>query len=65
MREQQEAPDGSGTTAQFRAFVRENGSPETTQPWAMRAPRNRVALLAAVVVGVAVLLGLIALLVIG
>lgn len=62
MREQNEA-DSSGSTAEFRAFVGEYG-PEATQPWAMRAPRKRVALLAAAVVGAAVLLALIALFVI-
>jgi hypothetical protein len=56
--------DRSGTTAEFRAFVAEL-PPDATQPWTMRAPRNRVAVLAAVVLGVAVLLALIALLVIG
>ncbi len=64
MPEREEAADGSGTTAEFHAFVRDNGAPETTQPWAMRASRNRVAMLAAAVVGVAVVLALAALLVI-
>jgi hypothetical protein len=63
MREHDET-DSSGTTAQFRAFVAEAGAPEASQPWAMRAPRNRVAMLGGTVVGVAVLLILIALLVI-
>lgn len=56
--------DSSGTTAQFRAFVAQSGGPEVSQPWEMRAPRNRVAMLGAVVLGVAALLILIALLVI-
>ena len=63
MREQNEA-DGSGSTAQFRAFVDSSGGPEATQAWSMRASRSRVATLAAVVVGVAVVLALIAALVI-
>jgi hypothetical protein len=56
--------DNSGTTAEFRAFVGQPGPPDATQPWTMRAPRNRVAVLAGTVVGVAVLLVLISLLVI-
>ena len=63
MREQNEA-DGSGSTAQFRAFVDSSGGPEATQAWSMRASRNRVATLAAVVVGVAVVLAILAALVI-
>jgi hypothetical protein len=63
MREHDEA-DGSGSTAQFRAFVDRPGSPEATQAWSMRAPRSRVATLAAVVVGVAVVLVIVAVLVI-
>ena len=63
MREQDEA-DSSGSTAQFRAFVDSSGGPEATQAWSMRASRSRVATLAAVVVGVAVVLGIIAALVI-
>jgi uncharacterized membrane protein YeaQ/YmgE (transglycosylase-associated protein family) len=63
MREHDEA-DNSGTTAQFRAFVDTSGGSEMTQPWSMRAPRNRVAILAVSVVGAAVLLALIALMVI-
>jgi hypothetical protein len=56
--------DNSGTTAEFRAFVSEPGPADATQPWTMRAPRNRVAVLAGTVVAVAVLLVLISLLVI-
>ncbi len=63
MREHDEA-DGSGSTAQFRAFVDRSGGPEATQAWSMRAPRSRVATLAAVVIGVAVVLAIIAALVI-
>ena len=57
--------DSSGSTAQFRAFVDSSGGPEATQAWSMAAPRNRVAMLSAVVIGVAVVLALIAFLVIG
>ena len=63
MREPDEA-DSSGSTAQFRAFVDSSGGPEATQAWSMRASRSRVATLAAVVVGVAVVLAIIAALVI-
>jgi hypothetical protein len=64
MREHDEA-DSSGSTAQFRAFVDRPGGPEATQAWSMRAPRNRVGILVVVVVGVAVVLALIAIAVIG
>jgi type II secretory pathway component PulM len=57
--------DQSGTTAQFRAFVAQPGPADVSAPWAMRAPRNRVAVLAGAVIVVAVLLVLISLLVIG
>jgi uncharacterized membrane protein YeaQ/YmgE (transglycosylase-associated protein family) len=63
MRERDEA-DNSGTTAQFRAFVDSGSGAEVAQPWSMRAPRNRVAILAASVVGAAIVLALIALMVI-
>jgi multisubunit Na+/H+ antiporter MnhC subunit len=56
--------DPSASTAQFRAFA-DGRSAADSAPWQMRAPRNRVAILAAVVIGVAVVLFLIALLVIG
>ena len=56
--------DPSASTAQFRAFANERSGSDTP-PWSMRAPRNRVAILAAVVVAVAVVLFIIALLVIG
>jgi hypothetical protein len=64
MREHKDA-DGSGNTAQFRAFVDRSGGPEVTQAWSMRAPRNRVATLAAVAVATAIVLALIAFLLIG
>jgi multisubunit Na+/H+ antiporter MnhC subunit len=57
--------DRSASTAQFRAFVDQAGGPETTQAWTMAAPRNRVLMLTAIVLGVAVVLALIAVLVIG
>jgi hypothetical protein len=63
MREHDEA-ERSGSTAEFRAFVDGSGGPEATQAWSMRASRSRVVTLAAVVVGVAALLALIAALVI-
>ena len=56
--------DPSASTAQFRAFANGRSGSETA-PWSMRAPRNRVAILAAVVVAVAVVLFIVALLVIG
>ena len=63
MRERDDA-EQSGSTAEFRAFVDSSGGPEATQAWSMRASRNRIATLAAVVVGVAVLLAILAALVI-
>ena len=63
MREQDEA-ERSGSTAEFRAFVDGSGGPEATQAWSMRASRSRVATLAAVVLGAAVVLAIIAALVI-
>jgi hypothetical protein len=57
-------PDPSGNTAQFRAFA-DGRSGADQPPWVMRASRNRVAVLAAVVIGVAIVLFLVALLVIG
>jgi hypothetical protein len=63
MRERDEA-EQSGSTAEFRAFVDGSGGPEATQAWSMRASRSRVATLAAVVAGVAVVLAIVAALVI-
>jgi len=63
MRERDEA-EQSGSTAEFRAFVDGSGGPEATQAWSMRASRSRVATLAAVVIGVALVLAIIAALVI-
>jgi hypothetical protein len=51
--------DTSRSTAEFRAFADSSGT-ETESPWSMRAPGRKVALLAGIVVGVAVVLILIA-----
>jgi len=51
--------DTSRSTAEFRAFADRPGS-EAEQPWSMRAPVRKVALLAGVVIGVAVVLAIIA-----
>jgi hypothetical protein len=56
--------DPSASTAQFRAFASERSGADSA-PWTMRAPRNRVMVLAAAVVGVALILFIIALLIIG
>jgi hypothetical protein len=54
--------DPSHSTAQFRAFVQEaSGEPERS--WAMKAPRTKVAILAGIVLGVALIIALISLLV--
>jgi hypothetical protein len=52
------APDASRSTAEFRAFASRTG--ETEPPWRMKAPGRNVAVLAAVVIGVAVVLAVIA-----
>jgi hypothetical protein len=54
-------PDISASTAQFRAFAAGEG--ETERPWAMRTTARNVVFLAAAVIVVAVVLGIIALLV--
>jgi hypothetical protein len=54
-------PDISASTAQFRAFAAGGG--DTERPWAMRTSGRNVLVLAAAVVVVAVLLGIIAVLV--
>ncbi len=56
-------PDPSGNTAQFRAFARPDGEP--VPPWTMRAGRNQVLVLAAAAVGLAIVIGLVALVFIG
>ncbi len=52
------SPDISASTAEFRAFADDDDA-----PWTMRAPRRNVARLAAIVVGVAAVLIIIAVLV--
>jgi multisubunit Na+/H+ antiporter MnhC subunit len=52
--------DPSRSTAQFRAFVQETPG-ESQQSWAMKAPRNKVLILAGIVVGVALVIALISL----
>jgi hypothetical protein len=59
MRERDQDP--SASTAQFRAFADGRPSGDPAQPWTMRAQRSQVVILAAIVVGVAVVLGIIAL----
>ena len=52
--------DPSRSTAQFRAFVQDaSGEPERS--WAMKAPKAKVAILAGVVLGVALVIALISL----
>jgi hypothetical protein len=51
--------DSSRSTAEFRAFAERSGQ-EAEQPWSMRAPGRKVAMLAGIVVAVAVLLAIIA-----
>jgi hypothetical protein len=60
-----EDTDASGSTAQFRAFVNRQQGAEATQAWSMNAPRNQVAKLVAIAVGVAVVLAIVAFLFIG
>jgi hypothetical protein len=52
-------PDYSRSTAEFRAFASQGGA-EAEQPWKMKAPGRKVAMLAAIVIAVAVVLILIA-----
>jgi hypothetical protein len=52
--------DPSRSTAQFRAFVQDaSGEPERS--WTMKAPNTKVAILACVVVGVAIVIAVISL----
>jgi hypothetical protein len=55
-----EITDTSRSTAEFRAFADRPGS-EAEQPWTMRAPARKVALLAGIVVVIAIVLAVIAL----
>lgn len=50
--------DSSRSTAEFRAFADTGG--EAEQPWSMRAPGRKVAMLAGIVVLVAIVLAIIA-----
>lgn len=52
--------DPSRSTAQFRAFV-EQAPGEPERSWAMKAPTTKVAILAGVVLGVALIIALISL----
>lgn len=52
--------DPSHSTAAFRAFAQEEGG-EPEPIWAMRAPRSKVLMLTAAVIGVAVVIALISL----
>ena len=57
--------DPSASTAQFRAFADGRPGSDAAPPWAMRAKRSQVAILAAAAVGVAVLMAVIAFVFIG
>lgn len=54
--------DTSASTAEFRRFAAE--ATETKPPWSMRASGGRVVLLAAAVIAIAVILGIVAVIVI-
>jgi hypothetical protein len=56
-------PDASANTAQFRAFA--EGNAEQGKAWQMSAPGRSVAKMALIVVGVAVVLGILAFAVLG
>ena len=56
--------DLSANTARFQAFAQRRDE-DLPAPWSMRAPRSKVGLLAAIVVVVAVLVGVVASLVAG
>jgi multisubunit Na+/H+ antiporter MnhC subunit len=51
--------DPSHSTEAFRAFAEGEGQPEPS--WAMRAPRSKVITLAAIVIGVAVVIAIVSL----
>jgi hypothetical protein len=53
-----ETPDGSASTAEFRAFA-SGAANDADRPWSMRAPGRKVALLAVAVIVVAVVLAII------
>ncbi|HWG64450.1 MAG TPA: hypothetical protein VG253_22425 [Streptosporangiaceae bacterium] len=52
-------PDPSASTAQFRAFASERSGADS-QPWQMRAPRNKVLMLSAATIAIAIILALVA-----
>ncbi len=54
--------DTSRSTAEFRAFA-ERSATEAEQPWSMRVPGRKVAILAGIVVGAAIVLAIIAIVV--
>ena len=56
------APDVSASTAQFQAFAGRSPA-ESEAPWEMKAPARNVGRLIALVVGIAVVLGVLAVLV--
>jgi multisubunit Na+/H+ antiporter MnhC subunit len=51
--------DPSHSTEAFRAFAQDEG--QTEPSWAMRAPRSKVIMLAAIVVGVALVIAIVSL----
>jgi hypothetical protein len=53
-----ETPDGSASTAEFRAFASSAGA-ETDRPWSMQASGRKVILLAVAVIVVAAVLAII------
>jgi hypothetical protein len=60
----QDEADTSRSTAEFRAFADRSQGGEATQAWTMNAPRNQVAKLVAIAVGVAALIAIVAFLLI-
>jgi hypothetical protein len=56
------APDISASTAQFRAFA--DGEADPGKPWDMGAPGRNVAKMAAIVIGVALVIAVIAILIV-
>jgi hypothetical protein len=53
--------DPSHSTEAFRAFAQSNAGEEPESSWAMRAPRRKVLTLAAIVVGVALVIAIVSL----
>ncbi len=54
-----ETPDGSASTAEFRAFASRAGTEAEQRPWSMQAPGRRVVYLVGAVIVVAVVLAII------